>query len=281
MEKELPQLDIDEDFLVGTGITKEILNMYKDYPCYLKAKVFVLCMSDNIKATIDAKQYTVNKNSFITLSPGSIIQIHETDESPKLYFMLFSSKFINQIKVLKLMTDYFYMFKSNPVLLLSDKSAKIYEKFFNLLIETTESIPKFNPKISQYILLAILTHIKDAYLATQSMNLINTTTRNKQICQLFLQLALQNYVHERNISFYAEKIGITPTHLSNTVKQSTHKTVMDIIAELVINNAKAQLKSTNLSINEIARSLNFANVSFFGKYFKRYTGMSPQTYRNC
>lgn len=44
--------------------------------------------------------------------------------------------------------------------------------------------------------------------------------------------------------------------------------------------AKAQLKSTNLSIHDIAYTLNFTNMSFLGKYFKRYVGMSPQEYRN-
>ena len=75
-------------------------------------------------------------------------------------------------------------------------------------------------------------------------------------------------------------MNITPTHLSNTVKHVTGKTVMDIISEVVIVDAKAQLKSTNIPIHEIAESLNFPNVSFFGKYFKRLTGMSPQQYRN-
>ena len=49
---------------------------------------------------------------------------------------------------------------------------------------------------------------------------------------------------------------------------------------MVIMDAKAQLKSTNLPIYQIADSLNFNNVSFFGKYFKRYVGVSPQEYRN-
>lgn len=75
-------------------------------------------------------------------------------------------------------------------------------------------------------------------------------------------------------------MGITPAHLSNTVKNMTGKTVMDFISEVVIVDAKAQLKSTNLPIREIAYSLNFPNVSFFGKYFKRLTGMTPQQYRN-
>ena len=55
---------------------------------------------------------------------------------------------------------------------------------------------------------------------------------------------------------------------------------MEIISRMVIMDAKSQLKSTNLSIQEISDSLNFANMSFFGKYFKRYVGMSPLDYRN-
>ncbi|WP_368335805.1 helix-turn-helix domain-containing protein, partial [Phocaeicola dorei] len=67
--------------------------------------------------------------------------------------------------------------------------------------------------------------------------------------------------------------------LSTTVNKITGKTVTDIIAKLVITDAEAKLKSTDLTIQEIAYSLNFPDISFFGKYFKRYTGMSPKQYR--
>ena len=72
---------------------------------------------------------------------------------------------------------------------------------------------------------------------------------------------------------------ISPQHLSTTVNKITGKTVTDIIAKLVITDAEAKLKSTDLTIQEIAYSLNFPDISFFGKYFKRYTGMSPKQYR--
>ena len=51
------------------------------------------------------------------------------------------------------------------------------------------------------------------------------------------------------------------------------------IRDRVITDAEAKLKSTDLTIQEIAYSLNFPDISFFGKYFKRYTGMSPKQYR--
>ena len=91
---------------------------------------------------------------------------------------------------------------------------------------------------------------------------------------------MQNYNQTRNVMWYAEKLKISNIHLCTTVKKVTGNTCAEIISHMVIMDAKSQLKSTHLSIQEISNSLNFANTSFFGKYFKRYVGMSPLTYRN-
>lgn len=72
---------------------------------------------------------------------------------------------------------------------------------------------------------------------------------------------------------------LTPKHLSGVVKEVSGKTVGEWIDELVILEAKALLNSSSMNIQEIADRLNFANQSFFGKYFKHYTGMSPKEYR--
>lgn len=101
-----------------------------------------------------------------------------------------------------------------------------------------------------------------------------------KICSNFAQLVMQHYNQTRNVAWYAEKLQITHAHLCTTVKQITGKTCVDIISSMVIMDAKSQLKSSQLSIQNISDSLNFANVSFFGKYFKRYVGMSPLEYRN-
>ena len=107
-----------------------------------------------------------------------------------------------------------------------------------------------------------------------------SVTKGEQLCRNFTQLVLQNYNRTRNVAWYAEKLGITHAYLCATVKQVMGKTCGDIISSMVVMDAKSQLKSTHLSIQDIADSLNFANMSFFGKYFKRYVGMSPLEYRN-
>ena len=104
--------------------------------------------------------------------------------------------------------------------------------------------------------------------------------KSEQITHDFTQLVMRHYSQERNVAFYAEKLGITQAHLSTTIRQVTGKTCLEIIASMVIMDAKAQLKSTEASVQSIAYSLNFTNMSFFGKYFKRHVGISPQEYRN-
>ena len=282
MKKDLPKIDITEDFVIGSNadIDLGILNLYTQYPCRLKAEIFVLCMDGSIDASINLSEYIIKKNDFVTLSPGSIIQINRIEGNLKLYFMVFSSEFINGLNKNKSIIDLIYITKNHPVLSLPEEFASIYEEFFLLMMKVYyKKHSPYNPEILKCMLLSILYRLSDMY-HDQPARKETFSSRSEEICKTFGHLVIQHYTQERNVSYYAKKMGITPAHLSNTVKNMTGKTVMDFISEVVIVDAKAQLKSTNLPIREIAYSLNFPNVSFFGKYFKRLTGMTPQQYRN-
>lgn len=84
---------------------------------------------------------------------------------------------------------------------------------------------------------------------------------------------------ERNVSFYARQLNITPKYLSSVVKEVSGKTAAKWIDESVILEAKSLLKYSGMSIQEIAYHLNFSTQSFFGKYFKQHTGTSPSRYK--
>ena len=104
-------------------------------------------------------------------------------------------------------------------------------------------------------------------------------SRKQEVMAKFVLAVSENFRTERQVSFYAEKICITPKHLSAVVKDLTGKTASDWIERYVILEAKMLLKSTDLTIQEISNRLNFTNQSFFGKYFKHQTGYSPSEYR--
>lgn len=277
--KELPKLDIPNDWIVGTNISRDILNMYTNFPCRLKAGIFALCIDGEIEASIDMTNYTVKANHLITILPGSILQIHKVTGELKIYFLGFSSQFITEANVVKPTLDIFYSIKSTPVISLTPEASSLYQDHFLLMAKTYLSFyEKVSKKIVEHILFMLIYSLGELYKDIKTVKTIQS--KSEQIAHDFTQLVMQHYASERNVAFYASELGITQAHLSTTIRQVTGKTCLEIIASMVIMDAKAQLKSTDATIQEIAYSLNFTNMSFFGKYFKRHVGVGPLEYRN-
>lgn len=85
--KELPKIDLPEEWLIGTGVNKALLSLYTNFPCRLKSEIFVLCMEGEIEASVNLNRITVRANDFVTIMPGSILQIHSVNGEPMLYFV--------------------------------------------------------------------------------------------------------------------------------------------------------------------------------------------------
>lgn len=107
-----------------------------------------------------------------------------------------------------------------------------------------------------------------------------SVTRQKEIFHSFLSFVSMHGLCERKINFYANKLCITPNHLSDVIKQDSGLTVMQWLNRNSIKNAKILLRYSDLPIWEVAERMNFANPSFFSRFFKRETGMTPNDYRN-
>lgn len=103
---------------------------------------------------------------------------------------------------------------------------------------------------------------------------------HNRIADRFIRLVQEHFRRERFLDFYAGKLDITPKHLSRTIKIQTGASAVDWINRYVILEAKVMLRSSNLNVQQIAEALNFPSQSFFGKYFKKATGVSPKDYRN-
>ena len=273
----LPLLDLPVGFVVSTAVTEQILGFYKQ-TCRLKAGIFALCVSGTLKASINLKEYTLQPGDLVTLIPGSIIQFCEETDAVQLSFIGFSSSFMEGVNLIQSTTDNVTTIYEHPVLPLDIKKTQQLNDFLKLLERIVMEEGKINPEIVKHILQGLMIGIGDLYRGKQWPN--QTLTRSDEIQKKFLGLVMKHYTSNRQTSFYASHLSISPQHLCMIVKQKTGRSVSDIIADMVIMDAKSQLKSTDLTIQEISYSLNFPNVSFFGKYFKRYVGISPQKFRN-
>jgi YesN/AraC family two-component response regulator len=105
-------------------------------------------------------------------------------------------------------------------------------------------------------------------------------TRKDEIFHMFIREVEKNYKMERNVTFYADKLCISPKYLSSVIHDVSGRYATEWIDGFVILESKAMLKSNGNTIKEICNKLNFANQSFFAKYFKQHTGLTPKEYRN-
>lgn len=279
MEEKLPKIDLPEDWVIGTDISRELLSLYTNYPLRLKCEIFVLCMSGEVDASVNLNRIAVRANDVVTLTPGSVFQIHRVEGDLKIYFLGFSSQCVEQADRSRSIFDAMHLTLARPVVSLKPQGARMLEEYLCMVIRMYTFLSE---RIRKSITPNLYADIHTGLSLLYSSRVLDkhSISKSEQISCDFSRLVMLHYTEVRNVSWYAERLGITHAHLCNTVKQATGRTCVEIISSMVIMDAKAQLKSTRLSIQEIAEALHFANMSFFGKYFKRYVGMSPLEYRN-
>ncbi len=96
----------------------------------------------------------------------------------------------------------------------------------------------------------------------------------------FLQLVFNRNQAPLTVSEYANMLNVTPNYLNKTVKNHTHRTAIDWIETARLNLAKQLLKDIRIPIVEVATRVGLADQSYFSRFFKKKTGMSPSQYRN-
>ena len=103
--------------------------------------------------------------------------------------------------------------------------------------------------------------------------------RVRELFNRFMMLMERDYKISRDVNYYAELMNITPKYLTNIVRQVSGHTPKTIVDQYVILQIRMQLMRTSQSIKEMAWEYHFTDVSFFCRYFKKHTGMTPQHYR--
>lgn len=104
--------------------------------------------------------------------------------------------------------------------------------------------------------------------------------RVRELFNRFMMLLERDYKISRDVNYYAAQMNISSKYLTNIVSQVTGHTPKTIIDQYVILQLKMHLKRTTQSIKEMAWEFHFADVSFFCRYFKKHTGLTPQQIRS-
>ncbi|MBO4985092.1 MAG: AraC family transcriptional regulator [Bacteroides sp.] len=270
------ELKDEQEFIVRTDDCRLILNRFSK----LKEACIFLCRQGEATLEIDSEVYHIKKDTHMVLIPGIIIGNAQVSEDFVATYILFPQTLFHDVTT-RLDPSFYRFLKETPAVLLPDDRIRSINRmlaFIEELYLDTENC--FRQQILynhiQSFLLDIYDKTRRLFLARQPEGI----SRQEELFKRYVQLVHEHCAEQREVSFYADRLCISSRYLSTVVQRVTGTTAKSIIDKHVILEIKAMLKSTNLSVQEISNRLHFPDQSFFGRYFKKHTGLSPLKYRN-
>ena len=282
LQKNIPLLDCPVDYLVGDASGK-IMNEYMRFPCKIMCGVYAFLVRGHAQATININKYEFNTNDILLIEPGSFFLINEFSEDSLVYYILFSSSFLEKNTFNTRMSLTSLQLRS-PILHVSEERAEVFRDMAALMFKAMNTQPSMlNTERMVHVFNLLQTcYVQAAKAEQESKNVVmKPLDRKMEIYQDYCQLVMKHYHEWHHVSQYADAMRLTLPHLCSTIRSASDRTAGDIIIDAILTDAKSQLKLTTAQIKEIAASLGFDNVTFFNRFFKSHTGYTPKSYRNA
>lgn len=276
---ELDDVSYLSNDLIVTKLTPET-NHTVARPVSVNGFVAIVMMQGEARVSIDMNEYDVRPCDIVFFSPKSIIRTVECTADAAAYLISSSQSFMNEVQIdLSTSLAIYMRFGRNPVFHASERDVEEIRQLFQL-IKTMLSSDKerYKNEIIRTLFTTIFYILSDLNQRDDRGDDVKLG-RGEVIFDEFMLLLKKHNKRERNVQFYATQLNISSKYLSSVVKEVSGKTAAKWIDESVILEAKSMLIYSGLTIQQIATELNFSTQSFFGKYFKQHTGMSPSRFK--
>jgi AraC-like DNA-binding protein len=242
----------------------------------------MLITKGSMSASVNFQAYAFNNHSLVVTAPNSVKQILNVSPGFEGIVVTFTANFLPLAGVNKRASDLLTYFSSNgnPSWELSPEDASnMLSAMDHLFWRCGAADVHRYGKEQLYHTFAIFLYEVASSNVKYGQPLIDKLTRKEDLVIRFADLVSKHVREQRKVQFYADCLNVTAKYLTETVKEISGKNAGQVIDNFVIVECKLLLENQDYSIAQIASILNFANPSFFGKYFKRLTGLSPKEFR--
>ena len=262
-----------------------------DHIIYTKARrpkyhLVIVVLDGTITLLINGERITFKKNSYINLPVW--VDIYEIEYGVDFHAMVTATD-KNVIEDIFQNRNHFpqdFGFTINHSLggeIINPKDMKTLKRdISNMIMSLSNKDHLFAEEINYAYFYILLTDMADMMWKRYGKGKPSHHTdmsRSDSIMKDFSELLTRNIHNETSVEFYAEKLCISKQYLSLIVKEKTRVTVGTIIAAMRAEAAARLLRDPEMTIQQIAEELSFADQSSFGKFFKKHVGVSPLKYR--
>jgi AraC family transcriptional activator of pobA len=237
------------------------------HDCYL----ILFVTNGTGKHFVDFITYEVKPFDVFILAPG---QVHGWDLSNDIggFVLFFTSSFYLMHRQEKKLTD---IPTPTGSISINAKQESSLIGLLNEMVQENGQAKLGRDELLRSYLDILLIKLSRYYL---SPSISGTVMVAQQVRQL-QSLIEQHFLQLKSPSDYANKMNLTPNHLNDVCKQALNKTVSDLIHERQLLEAKRLLAYTHTTIKAIASHLNFNDKSYFNRFFKKYTHLTPEQFR--
>jgi len=275
----------EQEFLTFNDKDLVIIDKVQDLPrnstYYSEYVLIMICTAGKVQLTYDSQSITVHKDEMFFGVPGTVLSDYmlSPDFDCKLLAVKASVTTTTRETQSQILNSALYI-KGHPVTKLPETDLVSIFSYYNLICNRLQQAHlRFHNGEVRALLNAFLLYVTGV-MGREMENLNETATlRGEQLAEKFLWLVNENYGCNRFVEYYAEQLHITPKYLSTLVRASLGRTPSEVIKAVTMKEIERRLRYTSDSIKQISAAMNFPNTSFFGKYFKQHSGLTPNGYR--
>lgn len=248
---------------------------------YAGHTIHILCSAGNMGFTFQNTRYNIARGDYVILPNAELAsELSESGDFQGILMSL-SEAFVASIAI---RSNYGIIghlsLLQNPVMKLSAHDFGICESALRYLrMRMGDKGHLFREELLGSLLTA---HILDLYdIHARNRRVLQISEHTASLLRRFIELLYNGeYIHNRELDFYASRLCITPHYLSEICRKASGRPATYWIDRFSIQEITRLLRRKELSLTEIAEGMNFSSVSYFSRYVQKRIGVPPSEYRN-
>lgn len=274
------QFGIEAEFSIHTELPDLPIS---DCPAYLQEVIGGVCVSGSAIITVFNRRFTLQQGMVFLLLPWQLASIREISGDFRITFFRTSEEmFTDSLSSLWRVTPDFFFFMGKHIA--SDPAPDNIRRFLNycdLLEYRAKFVPEEFCRESIMQLLRVFFWDRYIYYVTEpdSHNHKFHYTRKEEFAYRFLHMVLEDHSPDKDVAYYAEKLGVSPKYLTTLIRSISGHSARDWIVRYMLIEIKSLLRESSMDLKSIAARLHFPDQSTLSRFFRHYTGMTPSKYR--
>lgn len=247
---------------------------------FMAAFTFTLVTEGWLTIIYNGKELTLQSNDLYIYSPGMEVTIVAASENYRGICLLADEHVTIELPTVHDLVNIAYapivQLHEPKITLPKDEARRLEEKMLEM-VDYLHSNHIYKNKILQMLYAVFLLDVQSAQ--TKVIRQRQVPPRIEELFVGFIRLLPHHFAEHHDIAFYASQLNISVVYLSRIVRLVTGRTVVDYINQHLLIEAAYLLRTSSLSITQIAERLHFADTPSFSKFFLRKKGITPKDYR--